>query len=308
MANETSKLDITNSDDLIFRQVSESELTQITGKKANSAYVGDIWLFLCFRTLLLSSEYKDYCIAHFNDDKEVISQTEKRYKNISVVYNYWGYVAIEAALIDSTSMPDITNYAHLYDRWLLCSGDKTVGLYVNAAQLYREGGGIKIEKYNMYIGLPDESHINDFHNKHEVKITAILNKAMTRINKELGKLLPFNLKQANPEQSLARLIEVEQRLDVYYLREELGLTTREALLEIYKSNKKCWQLIKASVNSKFKENAEQIIIGKLKPHTDNLDDEVEAIATRLREAKNQIDQCLNDNFPSIAKLRKHKAK
>ena len=109
MSNITSKLDITKSDDLIFRHVSESELTQITKQKANSAYVGDTWLFLCFRALLLSSEYKDYCIAHFNDDKEAISHIEKRYKNISVVYNYWGYVAIEAALIDRPSMADITN-------------------------------------------------------------------------------------------------------------------------------------------------------------------------------------------------------
>lgn len=308
MTNETSKLDITKSDGLIFRQVSEKELSKISEKEVDAAYVGDMWLFLCFRTLLLSKSYKTYCIAQFNENKQEIKEIESRYKNITVMYNYWGYVAIEALLIDSPTAPGINNYTDLYGRWLLSSGDKTIGLRFKSAQFYREGTPVDIDRYHIGLGLPDESHLNDFADKHKEKIDKILRKAMTQINKDLADLLPFNLTQANPEQSLSKLIEVEQRLDAYYLCEVLGLTTREALLEVYRSNKKCWQLITMSVKSKFKGQSEQIIKGEVKPAADNLNDEVEVIATRLRESKNLIDQCLNDNFPSTAKLRKPKAK
>ena len=128
-----------------------------------------------------------------------------------------------------------------------------------------------------------------------------MDKVIDLLNEEFSQIPFFDIKQGNPEQSLALLNATEQRLDSYYLREVCGLTSRKSLLEIYRSTKPCWQLLKANLNAKCPTGKVEDVINnkvKLKGKGASISSEVKSVTERYNECKKLIKHCLNDNFPS----------
>ena len=200
--------------------------------KGDSGYK---WLFLNYRTIMLSDDYCNYCIhrnkltkVQCEKSKEEINSLQAKYPKISIVFNFWGDL--------SKHIP--ANYSKQFNSWLADNFDKVEFYRTQTCNFVKVNEPIISEPESIYISLPQQCAEPWLDKKSE---KALLNELQTVIRKYYEPT-EFNAERMTlGELSITDMDAVEKRLDVYFLKKHYKMSAREIAYVIQNSNKGCWQ-------------------------------------------------------------------
>lgn len=268
----TSKLD------LYSRMVG---LFDLDSTPLETTYLNEMSTAIVYFELLLSTEvYKDYCIAQTQKNTRIKSKIEKKYPNVEKMWYFWGDIF---SISRSLSKDDHFLVWFVEDK----NYSKFYSFLFHSIAVVFEGDEVVAEPHTIIVPIS---------RSHNIRVASrIFGRKLQKIVDLLeGKPCEFVVGlRKQLEYSEFGSMKFEQRVDVLYWRNYLGMTPFQCILTAHRCTKPAWDEITYKIDKCFKASHKA-------DFNDLTLDDVKSVVRIFNRLKNEGEQIsislLNDKF------------